>query len=116
MTTFTLTIDDPAQLFALTSATAAKNAGLAAEATPFTDETYLQYVVNSAAASWAQNYPMPSKATYEAAISALDVARLSANSEDAKKLERIKAELTSVKDGKLDEVAAVAVEAEAVKG
>ena len=113
MTTFTLTIDDPAKLFAITSATAAMNASLKEGDTPLTDADYVQFVMDKAAESWAQNYPMPSKATYEAAISALDVAKLSANSEDAKKLERIKAELTSVKDGKIDEVAAVAVAVEA---
>ena len=116
MATFAITIDDPAHIFGLAAAVARKNEGLSKDDTPFTDVTYVQFIVEKACASYAQDFPMPTKATYEAAISALEVAKLSANSEDANKIEKIRAELTSVKDGKLSEIAAVAIEAEAIKG
>jgi hypothetical protein len=113
MTDFTVSITDTAKLFAIEAATAAHNSRQPAEATPLTDADYVQYVMDKAAESWAQNYPMPVKATYEAAIAAIAVAKLTATTDDAAKLERIGADLVAVKDGKLDEVAASAVAVDA---
>jgi hypothetical protein len=114
MTDYTVTIADAAHLFGLTAAVARKNASLSKEETPFDEASYVQFLVEKACESYANDFPMPTKATYQAAIDAISAAKLTATDEDAAKLARLEADLTAVKDGNLADVAAVAAEAVAV--
>lgn len=109
MTDFTITIEDPAHLFALTAATDRYNAGLEKDATPLDAAGYLQRVVDKACASWANDFPMPDKAAYQAALDELTKAERGATGKLADDIAAAKLALSSVK-----EAAAIAVAAEAV--
>jgi hypothetical protein len=98
MTDFTVSITDSDQLYALKAATAAYNAKLPAEGTPFTEAKYLQHVVTGAAKSWAQSYPMPVRASYESALSELARAKAAASAEQVAKLEAAERAIYAVKE------------------
>lgn len=112
MADFTVTISDPAHLFGLAAAVARKNASPGGGG--FDEASYLQFIIDQACASYAQDFPMPSKATYQAALDALSVAKLTATPEDARKIEVVEASLTAIKDGKLQDIPAVEQAAEVV--